>query len=110
MIPKKPAPHLMRDGNRFSEKIMLHERLEQDNDSNKSLPALLPKQLANACPVVGRMFFAACAALSVGDVCIGSRIIRRVHQRDYRRSDRYRFEPAMAWFDFCLFLRRLFGR
>src|ERR1700730_7014401 len=25
MIPKKPAPHLMRGGNRFSEKIMLHE-------------------------------------------------------------------------------------
>jgi ribosomal subunit interface protein len=26
MIPKKPAPHLMRGGYRFSEKIMLHER------------------------------------------------------------------------------------
>ena len=26
MIPKKPAPHLMRGGNRFSEKIMLHQK------------------------------------------------------------------------------------
>jgi hypothetical protein len=26
MIPKKPAPHLMRGGNRFSEKIMLKQR------------------------------------------------------------------------------------
>jgi hypothetical protein len=26
MIPKKPAPHLMRGGHRFSEKIMLHQR------------------------------------------------------------------------------------
>jgi hypothetical protein len=25
MIPKKPAPHLMRGGRRFSEKIMLHQ-------------------------------------------------------------------------------------
>src|ERR1044072_7347388 len=25
MIPKKPVPHLMRDGHRFSEKIMRHE-------------------------------------------------------------------------------------
>jgi len=25
MIPKKPAPDLMRDGDRFSEKIMLKE-------------------------------------------------------------------------------------
>jgi hypothetical protein len=25
MIPKKPAPDLIGDGNRFSEKIMLHQ-------------------------------------------------------------------------------------
>ena len=25
MIPKKPAPHLMRGGNRFSDKIMLKQ-------------------------------------------------------------------------------------
>jgi hypothetical protein len=26
MIPKKPVPDLIRDGNRFSEKIMLHPK------------------------------------------------------------------------------------
>jgi hypothetical protein len=27
MIPKKPVPHLMRDGNRFSDKIMLKRKM-----------------------------------------------------------------------------------
>jgi hypothetical protein len=27
MIPKKPVPHLMRDGNRFSEKIMRQQKV-----------------------------------------------------------------------------------
>jgi len=35
MIPKKPVPHLMRDGHRFSEKIMLHYNriMMQDRDA-----------------------------------------------------------------------------
>jgi len=28
MIPKKPVPDLIRDGNRFSEKIMLNQRIQ----------------------------------------------------------------------------------
>ena len=75
----------------------------------KSGTTLLPKQLTNACPVGRRMFLAAFAALSVGDLWIGSRIVRRVHYRDYGRSHWYRFEPAKARFDFCSSLRRLFG-
>jgi hypothetical protein len=36
MIPKKPAPHLMRGGYRFSEKIMRQpKRIERDDDSKK---------------------------------------------------------------------------
>jgi hypothetical protein len=35
MIPKS--------GNRFSEKIMLHKKLERDGDSKKSHPALEPR-------------------------------------------------------------------
>jgi hypothetical protein len=30
MIPKKPAPDLIRGGTRFSEKIMLNEKLDRD--------------------------------------------------------------------------------
>jgi len=30
MIPKKPAPDLIRGGNRFSEKIMLNKKLDHD--------------------------------------------------------------------------------
>src|SRR3954454_23908521 len=41
MIPKKPAPHLMRGGNRFSEKIMLHQPVGRDGESTKSYPALV---------------------------------------------------------------------
>jgi hypothetical protein len=63
MIPKKPAPHLMRGGYRFpacakplhgsssglklrrgegrSEKIMLMNNIERDDDSKKSHPALM---------------------------------------------------------------------
>jgi hypothetical protein len=37
MIPKKPAPHVMRGGNRFSEKIVLQKKLERDGASKKSL-------------------------------------------------------------------------
>jgi len=41
MIPKKPAPHLMRGGNRFSEKRSCpNKKLERDDDSKKSHPAL----------------------------------------------------------------------
>jgi len=38
MIPKKPAPDVIGGGNRFSEKIMLHQKLERDDDSKKSHP------------------------------------------------------------------------
>jgi hypothetical protein len=30
MIPKKPAPHLMRDVERFSERILLKQNLERE--------------------------------------------------------------------------------
>jgi len=51
MIPKKPAPDLIisaftrvfrraMGGYRFSEKIMLHKKLERDDDSKKSQPGL----------------------------------------------------------------------
>src|SRR5882724_5040759 len=40
MIPKKPAPDLIRGGHRFSEKIMLNRKVERDDDSKKSDPAL----------------------------------------------------------------------
>ena len=36
MIRKKPAPHLMRGGYRFSEKIVLKQKMERDDDSKKS--------------------------------------------------------------------------
>jgi hypothetical protein len=36
MIPKKPAPHVMR-----SEKIMLHQKVERDGDLKKSHPGLV---------------------------------------------------------------------
>src|SRR5262245_1460759 len=41
MMPKKPAPDLIRGGYRFSEKIMLQNELERDDDSKKSHPALV---------------------------------------------------------------------
>jgi hypothetical protein len=37
MIPKKPAPDLIRGGYRFSDKIMLKE-VERDGDSKKVIP------------------------------------------------------------------------
>src|SRR5262245_48927559 len=40
MIPKKPAPDLIRGVQRFSEKIMLNKKLERDDDSRKSHSAL----------------------------------------------------------------------
>jgi hypothetical protein len=40
MIPKKPAPDLIRGGNRFSEKIMLKQKLEPDCVSTKNDKAL----------------------------------------------------------------------
>ena len=40
MIPKKPAPDLIRGGYRFSEKTMLTNKLERDDDSKKSDHAL----------------------------------------------------------------------
>jgi len=33
--PEKAAPDVIGGGNRFSEKIMLHNRLERDDDSKK---------------------------------------------------------------------------
>src|SRR5215831_505543 len=45
MIPKKLAPHLMRGGNRFSEKDHAqNKKLEWDDDSKKSHPALAPQR------------------------------------------------------------------
>jgi hypothetical protein len=40
MIPKKPAPHLMRGGTGFRKKIMLKQKLRRDDDSKKNHPAL----------------------------------------------------------------------
>jgi hypothetical protein len=41
MIPKKPAPHLMRGGNWFSEKDHAQTKeVERDDDSKKNHPAL----------------------------------------------------------------------
>src|SRR5215471_20945625 len=45
MIPKKPAPDLIRGGYRFSEKIMLHHRLERDDESKRSHHALAAPSL-----------------------------------------------------------------
>jgi len=39
MIRKKPAPDLIRSGNRFSEKIMLEHNVRGDDDSKKHHPA-----------------------------------------------------------------------
>jgi hypothetical protein len=38
MIPKKPAPDVIRGGHRFSEKICSNNRLERDDDSKKVVP------------------------------------------------------------------------
>jgi hypothetical protein len=35
MIPKKPAPDLIRGGNRFSEKIMPHQQISDESDSTQ---------------------------------------------------------------------------
>jgi hypothetical protein len=40
MIPK--------GGNRLSEKIMLHKKLERDGDSKKSYPALRPVEIQDS--------------------------------------------------------------
>src|SRR5262245_5704278 len=40
MIPKKPGPDVIRGGYRLSEKIMLQQSLERDDESKKSHLAL----------------------------------------------------------------------
>jgi hypothetical protein len=37
MIRKKPAPDLIRSGNRFSEKIMLEHNVRGDDDSKRNI-------------------------------------------------------------------------
>src|SRR5262245_42664792 len=48
MIPKKPAPDLIRGGNRFSEKIMLEQETGRDDDSKKSPPDLAARAKCRA--------------------------------------------------------------
>jgi hypothetical protein len=56
MIPKKPAPDLIRGGNRFSEKHALGldprdhaqtEKLERDDESKKIHPAFVRQTIAS---------------------------------------------------------------
>jgi hypothetical protein len=50
MIPKKPAPDLIRGGNRFSEKIMLKQKVRLDPiRSNRIKVQRAPQAAREAC-------------------------------------------------------------
>jgi hypothetical protein len=65
MIPKKPAPHVMRGGNRFSEKIVLHQNLERDSDSKKSYTALVSEAIRKAVVAANKIYFRAMLQASI---------------------------------------------
>jgi hypothetical protein len=81
MIPKKPAPDLIRGGHRLSEKITL-EQLERDDDSKRSrrAPAVRVSAFAaDRTPQCGAG--AAVAAGGVGTICCGALVAARAGGR-----------------------------
>ena len=96
MIPKKPAPHLMRGGNRFSEKdhaqrataaaaltINLNESKNWRTSCSTALDRVVPARICNtaaganaACGAVSR-YASATSIWSVGDAQTTMRLLRR---------------------------------